>query len=412
MILFSHPAPTAPVRHAALALNRAGVLEEFWTCLDERSHPVLVRLPASLLESSLVPAGPLVAAGGGRSFPFLEFTAPAATPNGHGPLAPGSPGVNLRAAAESLDHHMSTRLDTHPFTGVYAYEDGAGQTFRAAADRGLLRVYDVPAPHGRAVRSLLEEEAEREPEWATTLRPATGASQDTARRDAELAHADLVLASSTFVLETLEQAEATTADIAVLPHGGSPMMDEPTCATRIPHAAGKLRVLFVGELSQRAGLSYLFRACRELRHAVTLTVVGMPPPARCPVLERELRRVHWLPLSSPDHIRDEMTAHDVLVLPSLAEGSGTLLIDAMAAGLPIIATSHTAAPDIMEDGVEGSLIPIRSSEAIVLQLDLLRREPDRHAGMSANARRRARRLTWEGYERRLAAIVATALAQH
>jgi glycosyltransferase involved in cell wall biosynthesis len=83
----------------------------------------------------------------------------------------------------------------------------------------------------------------------------------------------------------------------------------------------------------------------------------------------------------------------------------------MAAGLPIIATPHTAAPDLLDHGVEGFIVPPRSTEEIVAKLDLLRREPDRLAEMSANARRRAQRHSWENYERALAASVATALTR-
>jgi glycosyltransferase involved in cell wall biosynthesis len=89
-----------------------------------------------------------------------------------------------------------------------------------------------------------------------------------------------------------------------------------------------------------------------------------------------------------------------------------VILDALATGLPVIATPHTAAPDLIDHGVEGFIVPIRSTDEIVAKLEVLRREPERRAEMSASARRRAQRHTWEGYERALAASVATALSRH
>jgi glycosyltransferase involved in cell wall biosynthesis len=105
----------------------------------------------------------------------------------------------------------------------------------------------------------------------------------------------------------------------------------------------------------------------------------------------------------------EMSMHDVFVFPSLFEGFGLVLLEAMAMGLPIITTPHTAGPDLITDGAEGFIVPIRSSDGIAEKLDLLRREPARRAAMSESARARARKFTWEQYGHSLAASVSSAL---
>ena len=63
--------------------------------------------------------------------------------------------------------------------------------------------------------------------------------------------------------------------------------------------------------------------------------------------------------------------HDVFVFPSLFEGFGLVLLEAMAMGLPMITTAHTAGPDLLEDGKEGFIVPIRSAEAIAEKLTWL-----------------------------------------
>jgi glycosyltransferase involved in cell wall biosynthesis len=104
-----------------------------------------------------------------------------------------------------------------------------------------------------------------------------------------------------------------------------------------------------------------------------------------------------------------MSAHDVFVFPSLFEGFGLVLLEAMARGLPIITTPNTAGPDLITDGVEGFIVPIRSASAIVEKLDLLRREPERRATMSESARTRAQEFTWQQYGHTLAGCVSSAL---
>jgi glycosyltransferase involved in cell wall biosynthesis len=96
-----------------------------------------------------------------------------------------------------------------------------------------------------------------------------------------------------------------------------------------------------------------------------------------------------------------MRRHDVLVSPSLHEGFGLVLGEAMAQGLVVIATAHSAAPDLMEDGVDGFIIPIRSCDAIVEKLELLLREPARLREMKQAACRKAQAHSWEAYRRAL-----------
>ena len=101
-----------------------------------------------------------------------------------------------------------------------------------------------------------------------------------------------------------------------------------------------------------------------------------------------------------------MGRHDVFVFPSLFEGFGLVILEAMAQGLPVITTSHTVGPDIIEDGVDGFIVPIRSSEAIAEKLELLAADRPRLEAMREAAIATARRFTWENYRRRLAEVLA------
>lgn len=411
MILFSHPTGNANVRHAALGLHRAGLLGEFWTSVNYRESPLLERmLPGALSRQLRRRSFPAELEGKIHSAPLRELgrmLAPRAGLRGlvrheRGPLS-------VDAVYRALDRRVSERLTDDRFLGVYAYEDGALESFRVAAQRGQARIYDLPIGYWRAARTLLQEEAEREPEWASTLTGNRDSAEKTARKDEELRHAELVLVASSFTAQTLAQAPSVGGAVVTLPYGAPVETVAGGRAPRAATAAGKLRALFVGSLGQRKGLSYLFAAARQLRPAVELTVIGARPLVACPALARELAQVRWIPTCPHREVLAEMANHDVFVFPSLFEGFGLVLLEAMAMGLPIITTPHTAGPDLITDGVEGFIVPIRSATALAAKLDLLRTDPIRRAAMAEAARNRARDFTWENYGTHVAAAVSSAL---
>lgn len=410
MILFSHPTGNANVRHAALGLHRAGVLGEFWTCVQYRETPFLRRVvPGSLARQLRRRVFPSELAGVMRSSPLRELGRMLAPRAGLRSLVRHEQGpLSVDAVYRSLDRKVSQRLADPRFQGVYAYEDGAEKSFQIAAQLGKACIYDLPIGYWRAARKILQEEAEREPEWAGTLNGNLDSAEKTARKDAELRRANLVLVASSFTLRTLDQAPDFQGSVMMIPYGAPRLEMAGPVALRSRNTS-TLRALFVGSLGQRKGLSYLFRAVETLGSSVELTVIGARPLNPCAALDRALKSVRWIPSCSHHDVLVEMAANDVLIFPSLFEGFGLVLLEAMAMGLPVITTNHTAGPDLITDGVEGFIIPIRSTEAITEKLDLLRREPDLRATMADQARKRARDFTWEQYGRTVAERVSATL---
>jgi starch synthase len=413
MILFTHPTGNANVRYAALGLHRAGLLSEFWTCLNYRGSGVLEKLlPRSVTNQLKRRTYPEALTNVIRTQPFHEMMRLLAPKVGLRGLVQHETGrFSVDAVYHALDRAASRRVGSGNFRGVYAYEDGAEFCFRVAKERGLRALYDLPIGYWRAAREILMEEAEREPEWAVTLSGNQDSSQKTARKEAELAMADVVYVASSYTRKTLEAARDFKGKVVIVPYG-SPTLPAAN-GSRPPierKRDGKLRVLFVGSLGQRKGLSYLFAACRQLGPAaVELTIIGQKPLEPCAILDRELSAVRWLPTCPHQQVLAEMAAHDVFVFPSLFEGFGLVLLEAMAMGLPVVTTEHTAGPDLIRDGVEGFIVPIRSSAAIAEKLELLLRDPLRRSDMSECARLRAREFSWETYGDTLATCVAQAL---
>jgi len=90
---------------------------------------------------------------------------------------------------------------------------------------------------------------------------------------------------------------------------------------------------------------------------------------------------------------------DVFVFPSIKEGSALVTCEAMAAGLPVIATPN--AGSVARDGEDGFLVPIRDMDTLCKRLEQLRRDQALRIRMSQSARRCAEQFTWRAYSDRL-----------
>ena len=187
------------------------------------------------------------------------------------------------------------------------------------------------------------------------------------------------------------------AHCAVVPYG----VEMPTVGhgqTRWRHRP--LRVLTVGRVDLRKGAPYVLGAAQGMRGAAEFRMVGTIGIGGSG--QAQLRRHVQLVGPVP---RAEMAAHyqwaDVFLLPSLCEGSATVVYEALAQGLPVICTPHTGS--VVRDGIDGFIVPIRDVSAIVDRLSLLANGSPCWEEMSIRARQRATEYTIGQYARRLLA---------
>ena len=401
MILLSHPTANQNVRQAALAFAEAHLLREFWTGVNWKQGHLLDRVAGfsprvrrELRRRSFAPElAPFV-----RTDPAREWCRLAAEQMGWKGLTRDEHSLfSVDAVYHSLDRRVAKRIAGGlTIKAVYAYDDGALASFRVARERGIKCIYEHPVISWRLVRQLQQEEAELHPEWAPTLGALRDSEEKLARKDEELALADLVVTASSFARESVLQAPGLKAPVAVIPYGA-----QVAPGSRPERASdGKLRVLFVGALSQAKGLGYALEAVARLGSEVEFTLIGrrVSPAVPAPAI---LEKYRWLPSLPHDELLQEMSRHDVLLFPSLHEGFGMVMTEAMSQGLVVITTPHTAGPDLISDGVDGFIVPIRSPAAIEEKLALLLRELERLRAMQEAAREKVRSLTWQNYRQRL-----------
>jgi glycosyltransferase involved in cell wall biosynthesis len=395
MVLLVHPFGNANVRAVLEALRHDRILNRFVTTLgwSEESYPALAaRIQGKLRRNYALPADKIDIHPLRESVRLLAGALRAT-----GLIQHETGWASIDQVWQSLDREAARRLRRGDYgknvRAVYAYEDCAEQSFGAARDLGLKRVYDLPIAYWETTQRLLREEARRYPDWEPTLGATRDSAEKLSRKTRELELAELIVCPSQFVLESLPENTRAEKKCLLAPFG-TPIVD---LNPRARDAGSPLRVLFAGALTQRKGLADLFAAMKMIgSNEIELIVMGSL-----------LQPLSWYRERFPNFIYEPPRSHrevlglmqtcDVFVLPSIVEGRALVQQEAMACGLPLIATRNAGADDLIEEGATGFLVPIRSPEAIAEKINWCAANRTLMSGMGIAARERAGELTWRAY---------------
>ena len=169
---------------------------------------------------------------------------------------------------------------------------------------------------------------------------------------------------------------------------------------REPKTDAKFRVLFAGAQSIRKGIGYLFEALRPLvkSGAIELWLVGPTPDDGKALLAQNGDLFTHHGLQPRNKLSWYYSQASVLVLPSVEEGLALVQAQALACGLPVIASVNTGAEDLFSDGVEGFIVPPKDLNVIRDRVQLLLDDPALLERMKAAALRRVQTLGgWAKY---------------
>jgi glycogen synthase len=233
-----------------------------------------------------------------------------------------------------------------------------------------------------------------------TLRPAGGRGLALSTVGAALEslgerRADAVIVLTQRLADRLVAEDLAPGRVHVIPSG----VDLRRFAGRLPDPAPDLprpRVLFVGRLAGQKGVSTLLDAVPLLRSRAVVVLVGDGPQR--PALERQAGRlgrgrVRFQGLVAHAEVPAWLAAADVLVLPSVYEELGSVLLEAMAAGLPVVASAVGGIPEAL--GAAGRLVPPHDPAALAGAVDELLDDPALAARLGEAARRRATAFSWD-----------------
>jgi hypothetical protein len=229
---------------------------------------------------------------------------------------------------------------------------------------------------------------------------------------AEYEAADYITVPSTFAARTFIAKGVSAAKVLVNPFGVdlSLFSRRDQVVESRPNRRHGLRVLHVGRVSPRKGVHYLMEAVDRVAGAHVTLIGALEAGMDRHVNGREHVTVNGAVPGTelPRWYQDA----DVFCLLSVEEGLALVMAQAMAMGLPVIATPNTGAEELIEDGVHGFIVPARDPAAAAARLQQLADDPALRREMGERARARiSERFDWTDYGDRARAHYVRIMSQ-
>ena len=288
----------------------------------------------------------------------------------------------------------------------YAFSSAALEFFNRGEQLGGFKVLDhATAPRNLEMEYVFEEEQIFAGWNLAETRKDPFLQQYSDRQAEEREKANLVLVGSQYVKRLIECDGRGISDVHVMPLGFSHKVLREVVRETRPDSQ-QLNILFVGGEGLRKGLGYVARALKLLNtSSMNFRVVGNPGFSQHGI--QELSKFANCIGTVP---RAEISKHylwaDVLVLPTLSDTFGLVILEAMSHGLPVVTTPNSSGPEIIRDGVDGWIVPIRDHVAIASKLELLLKDSALRFEMSQRAFERASVFSVENYQRTLIGLIS------
>ena len=220
-----------------------------------------------------------------------------------------------------------------------------------------------------------------------------------------LAAADMVIALTPAAADRLLRDGIPASRIRVIPPGYDPDLFAADAPDPFPDL-GLPRVGYVGRIAPQKDVGTLISAFGRVAGPACLLIVGDGPGRRA--AEAQARRlagpVRFTGFAPHAQVPAVLRHIDLLVLATRYEELPSVLIEAMAAGLPVIASRVGGIPALVEDDVNGLLVPPGDPAVLAAAISRVLAEPGTAARLAAAARQTAQRYTWPALPRQVAAI--------
>lgn len=265
-------------------------------------------------------------------------------------------------------------------------------SLRNAHSLGAKTIVERGSSHIEYQRDVLREEYER---WGVA--PPLGALPHPRIVEKELREyeeADAISIPSQFVKRTFLAAGVPGEKLIHVPYGV-----DLTQFRQVSKSDGMFRVVFAGGISFRKGVPYLLQAFSELNLPNSeLLLIGALSDEVRPFFEKYQGRFRWIGHVRQAELPRYYSQGSVFVLPSIEEGLAMVQLQAMACGLPAIATTNTGAEDIVREGKDGFIVPIRDVEALKVKILYLYEHPEEREEIGRSAKERVTSgFTWNDY---------------
>jgi glycosyltransferase involved in cell wall biosynthesis len=210
----------------------------------------------------------------------------------------------------------------------------------------------------------------------------------------EYEEADYICIPSLFSKRTFLEKGVAENKILHIPYGV-----DLTNFRQIPKKDNVFRIIFVGKSCLRKGVHYLIQAFSDLKlKNAELILVGPVADDIKQFFKKYSGQFKYVGHVPQNELYKYYSQSSVFVLPSIEDGFGMVIIQAMACGLPVICTTNTGGEDIVREGIDGFVIPIRDVEKLKEKILYFYENPEIAKQMGQNAKERVKSgFTWNDY---------------
>ncbi|WP_259727892.1 MULTISPECIES: glycosyltransferase family 4 protein [Synechococcales] len=294
-------------------------------------------------------------------------------------------------AHETLDRYVETQLEQP--TALIALSGSGLHSGRKSQLLGGIHICDRGSSHIRVQEALLKDEFLRYGSCWTGIDP-----RSIAKEEAEYQQANWISVPSQFCFDSFIAQGIPSQKLVKIPYGSRLERFHPILPSRSADSA--FRVLFVGAAGLRKGILDLLAAFQQFSHPrKELILIGsLAPEAQHLLAQVDQSQITIVGPVANSQLINYYNQASVFLLPSIEEGSGMVIGEAMACGCPVISTTNTGASELITDGIEGFIVPIRSPTIIADRLQQLADEPDLLIAMGQASLKRVQQLGgWDAY---------------
>jgi glycosyltransferase involved in cell wall biosynthesis len=274
---------------------------------------------------------------------------------------------------------------------IFLFYNGSGlHTCQYANKKGLITIVEVVNSHVEYQEDLLKEEYQR---LNIPWHPFHKAEKN--RRLKEYQQADYILLPSEFVKRSFLDKGFPEEKLIKVPYG----LDSLNLINleKLKKKDSVFTVLFVGSISIRKGVRYLINAFQKLDTPNKKLLIVGPRDRYSGIDDLQLTvDIIFTGILKGKELENAYLSADVFCLPTIEDGFGLVLGEALSHGLPIITTTNSGGDDLINDGEEGFIVPIRDADAIYDKLNLLSTDLHLLNKMKLAARNKASKLNgWD-----------------
>ncbi|GAK58414.1 glycosyl transferase [Candidatus Vecturithrix granuli] len=287
----------------------------------------------------------------------------------------------------------------HAATIFYGWTHHALWSLKKAKKLKMLTVLERANAHPLTYSRLLEAEYRK---YGLTDRPYHPLILKKHLQELEVA--DYIAVTSQFTKQSLLEHGIDEQRILLTPLGVDVEHFTPDMPAKLQFRGTDetFRVLYVGQLCLRKGVQYLLEAWHtlQLKYA-KLVLVGDLLPEFKNILHDALACDQGRTIRVAAHVDDPVALYQqasVCILPTLEDGFGLVVLEAMACGVPVIITEHTGAKDCVRHGLDGFIIPPYCSESIAETLTYCYDHREQLHTMGVQARQQACHFPWRCYQ--------------